>query len=224
MSTKIGVITEGAIDYTLLPALLSRIAKVKVGLTWPVASDDLAELFPIRKTGHGGVLEKIRALVEALDTEHFDHHCFVILLDRRTRPVQEKIAKLISGRDRFVLGVAIEEIEAWWLGDRTITLAWAELRDTLPENCRYAAQQYQAEADDHPKRTLDELTRVSDRFDRYYGEGNVEMATEFAENFWKEFAHLDEIGAQCPQGYRPFQREIVNRFRPLLPKKSRKRG
>jgi hypothetical protein len=168
VSTKIGIIAEGSIDHALLPALLSRIAEDKALFTWPVTADDIAEVFPIRKRGHGGVLETVRALVKALDTKYFSHACFVILLDHRTRRVQEEIQKLIRGKARFVLGIAIEEMEAWWLGDRTNTLAWTRLHNALPADCRYAAANYQAENDDAPKRTLDELTRVSDRFDRYY--------------------------------------------------------
>src|SRR5262249_28933582 len=135
---------------------------------------------------------------------------------------QEKVRELIAGRERFVLGVPVEEIEAWWLGDRSNTLAWSGLTTQLPAECRYAAHKYKAETDDDPKKTLDELTRCSDRFDGYYGEGNVDPALDFAENHWKDFAHLDEIGAQCPQSYRPFQRDMVNQFRPLLPLRSRR--
>ncbi len=221
MSTKVGIIAEGPIDHALLPALLSRIAQDRIGLTWPVNSEDVADIFQLRKRGHGGVLEAVRRLVAALDTDLYDHHCFIILLDRRTRPVQEEVRRLIAGRDRFVLGVAVEEIEAWWLGDRTNTLAWSELNAELPPTCRYAVPRYKAEADDDPKKTLDELTRCSDRFDRYYGEGNVDLAIEFAEDYWKDYARLDEIGSQCPQSYRPFQRAIINQFRPLLPRRTR---
>src|ERR1051325_1200404 len=115
MSTKIGIIAEGPIDHALLPALLERIATDRAGFTWPLTSDDLAEVFPIRKRGHGGVLGTVEAMVKALNTKYFDHACFVILLDRRTSAVQQEVRKLIAGKERFVLGIAIEEIEAWWL-------------------------------------------------------------------------------------------------------------
>ncbi len=213
MSTKIGVITEGSIDYALLPPLLSRIAEEKVGFHWPLDVDDVAELFPIRKRGHGGVLHALRALVRALDTQYYDHACYVILLDRRTRRIQQRVRRLISGRDRFVLGIAIEEVEAWWLGDRTNTLAWSGFDALLLPECRYATRNYQAERDENPKRTLDELTRLSDRFDRSYGEGNLDLATEFAEEYWRAYARLDEIAHQCPQGFGTFQQEVAGQFR-----------
>ena len=213
MSTKIGIIAEGPIDHALLPALLTRIAEDQAEFTWPVAADDVAELFPIRKRGHGGVLETVRSLVKALAKEPFDHACFVILLDRRTRAVQEKVHKLIQDKNRFILGVAIEELEAWWLGDRTNTLAWSGLKKSLPPDCPYAEAKYQAEADDTPKKTLDELTRISDRFDRYYGEGNLDLAVEFAEDYWRPGARLEEIATQCPEGFGRFQERVANRFR-----------
>ncbi|MBY0527366.1 MAG: hypothetical protein K2R98_28480 [Gemmataceae bacterium] len=217
MSTKIGIIAEGPIDHALLPPLLSRIAAEKAGITWPLRADDVAELFFLRKRGHGGVLEAVRHLVGAIDTTHFDHACFVILLDRRTQAVQAEVKQLITGRERFVLGIASEEVEAWWLGDRTNTLAWSQLNGKLPAECRYGQSAYKAEADDHPKATLDELTRLSDRFDHYYGDGNLDLALDFAENHWQGYARIDEISAQCPKNYRPFQKDIVNQFRRLNP-------
>ncbi len=224
MSTRIGIIAEGPIDHVLIPALLTRIAAEKAGLSWPVASSDVAERFFIRKRGHGGVLETVRRLVEALESEVYDEHCFVILLDRRTKAVQKEVRKLIKGRARFVLGIPTEEIEAWWLGDRSNTLSWSGFRDELPGECRYAKEHYQAERDDEPKKTLDELTRHSDRFDRFYGTGNLDHARDFAENYWLGHARLDEIAGQCPRAYVPFQDEMVAQFRGLTGRPQGKKG
>jgi hypothetical protein len=213
VSTKVGIIAEGPIDHALLPPLLGRIAMDKAQFRWPLTAEDVAEVFFIRKRGHGSVLETVRSLVKALDTSHFDHACFIILLDRRTRAVQEEVLKLIRGKDRFVLGIAGEEIEAWWLGDRTNTLAWSGLKNALPPDCCYAGARYQAEKDNNPKNTLNELTRLSDRFDRYYGEGNLDLAVEFAEDYWRPGARLDEIATQCPEGFGRFQQQMTNCFR-----------
>ena len=213
MSTKIGIISEGPIDQTLLDPLLSRIAQKKAGFTWPLNPSNAAEIFQLRKRGHGGVLEAVRSLVKALDTELYEHELFIILLDRRTKAVQKKVLRLIQGKERFVLGVAIEEIEAWWLGDRTNTLSWCGFSDsTLPE-CKYAKPNYSAERDRNPKNTLSELTEISDRFDRNYGKGSVDIASEFAEEFWRKFANLSEIESQCPRGFRPFEQKTTNAFR-----------
>lgn len=215
MSTKIGIIAESTIDHILLRPLLSRIAHDKASFRWPLEASDVAIPFFIRKRGNGGVLETVRRLVKALETTFQDHACFVIVLDRKTASVQRKIKRLIAGRPRFVLGIAIEEIEAWWLGDRTNTLTWTGFdRNTLPSDCRYARGNYQAERDKTPKKTLDELTRVADpdRFAIFYGDGNTDLAQEFAENYWRKFAKLDEISFQCPKGFGRFQQQMVNAF------------
>jgi len=126
MSTKIGIITEGSIDQVLLPPLLSRIATDKAQLKWPLEVGDVAEVIGMRKRGHGGVLETVRKLIKAYADSSYEYVLIIILLDRRTKAVQEKIRGVISHSDRpdrFVLGIAIEEIEAWWLGDRKCTLA-----------------------------------------------------------------------------------------------------
>ena len=214
MSTKIGIISEGPIDHALLPALLSRIAHDKAQFRWPLDATDVAELFPIRKRGHGGVLDTVRRLVRALDSKVYDHACFVIILDRRTRAVQEKVRELISRHPRFVLGIAIEEIEAWWLGDRTNTFAWTGLsEDRLPSSCKYGKGAYQAEKDKYPKNTLDQLTRLSGQFDAVYGDGHSGLARDFADRYWAGFAKLDEIASQCPKGYGRFEKVMVNAFR-----------
>lgn len=215
MSTKIGIIAEGSIDHVLLPALLTRIAQDRAGFSWPLDATDVAEWFFLRKRGHGGVLEAVRNLVRALDNAQYDHDCFVILLDRRTRAVQEKVRRLISGRKRFVLGIAIEEIEAWWLGDRTNTCAWAGFPHHLPQGCCYGRRDYNAERDRDPKGTLDELTRLSDRFDRVYGEGSVDLAAEFAEDYWAKGARLSEIATHCPKGFGAFERNMSDCFREI---------
>ena len=63
MSTKVGIIAEGPIDHALLPVLLERIVRDRANYDWPVAPDNVAEFFQIRKRGHGGVLEAVRNLV-----------------------------------------------------------------------------------------------------------------------------------------------------------------
>jgi len=214
MSTKLGVIAEGPIDHALLGPLLERIARDRAAYAWPVQAEDFAEVLQIRKRGHGGVLETVRRLVKVLDTEHYDHAFYVVLLDRRTKAVRTKLRKLVQGHeDLFALGVAIEEIEAWWLGDRKNTLAWSGLAEELPRQCRYAQDGYQAERDAKPKQTLNELTELSERFDRCYGDGNEDLAREFAEDYWRRGARLNDIRGQCPKGYGGFEDDVIDKFR-----------
>jgi len=137
-----------------------------------------------------------------------DYGLFVIVLDERTAQVQKRVRMIIGGNPRFVLGIAIREIEAWWLGDRSNTLEWVGFR-MAPHGSRYAARAYCSEKDDSPKKTLDELTMLSDRFDRCYGQGSSEMAEDFSERFWQHSANLEQIASQCPRGFRPFRRSIL---------------
>lgn len=213
-ATKVGIIAEGPIDHALLPALLERIAYDRAQFGWPVSPEDATSILPIRKRGHGGVLIAVRQIVNFLNRSSlFSHFAFfVIMLDRRTKPVQDEVRKLVRGSDRFVVGIAIEEIEAWWLGDRVSTLTFFELPKSLPSALRYADPNYKAEEDLHPKKTLNELTEHSDAVDSTYGQGHVGIAADFARG-WRETAQLDSIERQCPQGFAAFCRDATNEFR-----------
>lgn len=220
MSTRIGIIVEGPIDSILLPVLLARIALEKAGFSWPVETEDI-NFFPMRKRGFGGVLENVRKLVKALSSEQYPEACFVILLDRRTPSAQDEIRKLIRGNRRFVLAVAIEEIEAWWLGDRANTEQWAGFSPRKHPGARYADPEYKAEKDPAPKATLNEITELSDRFDRTYGDGNADLANDFVNECWREHANLDGIAAQCPKGFGKFQETMTGRFRDIKARSGR---
>jgi len=213
-ATRVGVIAEGPIDEVLISALLQRIAQDRANFTWPAAPDDLADYFPVRKRGHGGVVDTVRRLVEliSLDPSLTDYAFFVIVLDQRTIAAQREVRRAVGRRGRFVRGVAVKEIEAWWLGDRRNTLNWAHLTEQSCQDFRYGRKKYRAEKDDNPKRTLDELTRQSGAIDSCYGDGNLELAVEFAET-WRDHARLGHVEAQCPQGFRPFCRKATNAFR-----------
>ena len=214
MSTKIGIITEGVIDDILLPVLLQRIARDRANFTWPIMPDDLGRVIPLRKRGHGGVLDAVRKLVAILERNPPEDHAFiVILLDRRTQAVQKEIRRLISGKHLFVLGIAIEELEAWWLADRKNTLAWLGFHEQQGETHLYWKSSYKPEKDPAPKKTLDQLTEMSPRLEHRYGEGNAELAREFAEDFWKENADLDRIERDCHKGFRPFCRVVTQKLR-----------
>jgi hypothetical protein len=212
MSTRVGIVAEGPIDLALLPSILHQIAKERAGVAWPVNIADAFEWLQMRPRGHGGVLMAIRRIVRVLEKDPQLPYAFiVILLDRRTQKIQKRIRKLISGKDRFVLAIAQEEIEAWWLGDRTNTLGWLKFPQP-PVGTRYANRSYVAERDNNPKYTLHELTEKSAHVDRVYGEGNLELARDFAE-LWDGKVRLNEIKTQCPQQFPPFCDETTQAFR-----------
>lgn len=214
MSTRIGIIAEGAIDLALLPPILRRIAEERASVTWPVQIADAFEWLQMRPRGHGGVWMAIQRFVRVLNhNAEFPYAFVVILLDRRTRKIQQKVRKLIAGKDRFLLAIAQEEIEAWWLGDRKNTLHWLGFSQP-PGGTRYGANAYLAERDDKPKpkRTLNELTEKSSRLDRVYGEGNLDLARDFAE-LWDGKVRLKEIATQCPRQFPPFCDGATQAFR-----------
>jgi len=217
MSTRVGIIAEGPIDLALLPPILRRIAEERAGVIWPVQVADAFEWLQMRPRGHGGVWMAVRRFVRVLRHEpEFPYAFVVILLDRRTQKIQKKVRKLIAGKERFLLAVAQEEIEAWWLGDRTNTLGWLDFPKP-PAGTRYAEDKYLAERDDNPKRTLNELTEKSSRLDRVYGEGNLDLARDFAE-VWDGKVRLEEIESQCPRQFPPFCGETAQAFRRTRPR------
>ena len=198
----------------LLPVLLKQIAAKRAMFRRPISSEDVARHFPLRKRGYGGVVDAVRRIVQVMEESPlFQEYAFiVILLDRRTKPAQQAIKQLIRGKQRFVLGIAIEEIEAWWLGDRVNTLAWLKLGSSSIKKLNYGAKGYKAEKDKTPKRTLDELTMLSKAVDSRYGKhGNLGLAEEFAE-IWNGKARLDGIEGQCPKGFGKFAAAVKNEF------------
>lgn len=212
MSTVVGIVAEGPIDQALLAPLVRSIAKDRAGVAWPVQPTDAFERLHLRMCGHGGVYQAIKRLVKVLETDpNFPYAFVVILLDARTAPIQRKVRKLIAGKHRFVLGIAQHEIEAWWLGDRASTLAWLGF-ETAPADTAYGTAGYLAEKDKTPKRTLDQLTDKSARLDRRYGEGNLDLAREFAEQ-WEGKVRLKEISSQCPKRFPPFCQDTAQAFR-----------
>jgi len=212
MSTIVGVAAEGPIDQVLLEPLIRAVARERAGVTWPVQPADVYERLHMRPRGHGGVYLAVKRLVRVLHGHpDFPYAFVIIVLDRRTRRIQQKIRKLIAGKDRFVLAIAKEEIEAWWLGDRVNTLSWLGFREP-PKDTRYAAPGYLAEKDREPKKTLNQLTELSPRLDRMYGEGNLDLARDFS-NHWEGKVRLSGIESQCPERFPPFCADTAQAFR-----------
>jgi hypothetical protein len=204
---KIGLLCEGEIDFALVPALVQRIARSEAGIRWPVRPDDVVEQVGIRKGGYGQVKKAVERLCSLLDQGVYaDYAFFLVVLDHKTRQTQTAVKKCIRGTGgKFVMGIAIYEIEAWWLADRRNTLEWLGLAGTDHEG-RYWDNGYTAEDDTDPKSTLDELTRLSPTLQSTYGDGNTQLAVEFAD-LWNSRAELGQIKTQCPKGFAPFCRK-----------------
>lgn len=228
MSTKVGLIGEGPIDEPIVRALLQTIACQRAGYTWPVHSDDLQTTLRIRKTGHGGVVEKLRRLLEVIDAGHETGCRFhvVVLDNRKLEEVHSEVRQLVAAYGTVVFGVAIEELEAWWLADRQSVLGWLQLTDEDVEEAGidYGSNDYHPERDQAPKATLDALTRISEAVNAVYGKhGNLDLAVEFAED-WARFADLQVIEHGCPNGFRPFASEVTASFHRCLREDAQDRG
>lgn len=211
---RVGLICEGPIDLALLHALIRRIAQSRVGIKWPLQSSDIVEELRIRKGGYGQIPKALKRLIPLLDSESYRRFSLicVVLDEKRTTRTRREIRKLIGGKARFVLGIAIREIEAWWLADRERTLEWLGLKDAPQPGCRYWGGGYNSERDDDPKRTLNELTELSPQCDRAYGQGNTDLAREFA-NTWQNNANLRQISGHCRLGFAPFCKKTINALR-----------
>jgi hypothetical protein len=209
---NIAVLCEGSIDLELLSALIGRIARTRAGIMWPVRVLDAVEV-RYRKGGHGQIVRALKHLRDCMNEEPWsDCGVFVVVIDERSGPARARIRRLIRGNGKFVFGIAIREIEAWWLADRKNTLEWLRLSEDSIGGLRYATIGYRSERDDAPKRTLNELTGQSDKLETTYGEGNTELAREFA-SIWNGNADLDQIELQCHRGFRPFCREAAETLR-----------
>lgn len=210
---RIGILCEGPIDLELVSALLQRIARSRARVSWPLQPRDVIEQVRMRKRGYGQIPEALKRLKPLLHEEPFEgYSLFVIILDYKTRGTQRSIRRQIKGDHRFLLGIAIREIEAWWLADRRNTLEWLGLNNGPQLSYRYWRHNYNPERDDDPKRTLDELTQLSSRVDATYSGGNVGLAREFA-SLWADRAELRQIEIHCSQGFAPFCRRATQAFR-----------
>jgi hypothetical protein len=203
---RVGVLCEGSIDLPLIAALLQRIARVRGRIRWPIQPTDAIEAIRIPKKGFGQI-EKALKHILANGDELAKYEFLIIVLDEKTRDTQARVRQLLRGKRNFALGIARREIEAWWLADRRNVLEWLGITEKHVVGTRYG-QPYDAESDDSPKRTLDELTNLPlARVQSTYGDGNTDLALEFAES-WVENANLGSISTACPSGFAPFLRRV----------------
>jgi hypothetical protein len=208
---KISLITEGDIDRALIPCLLAEIAK-RVGVTWPLTVDEFQET-QIRKRGFGAVLDGVRLVIEQMEAGTYARpDVLVVVLDhRKTQAVVDEIRRLTRSMDWIAIGIAVEEIEAWWLADQNQVLAWLEISREDARRVGYS-ESYSPERDHDPKQTLHLLTQASNKILFNYGRGSVTLAEEFADVAWKNWADLESMVFKCPRGFAPF----AERMRSLL--------
>ncbi len=208
----IGIFSEGTIDLELTSAILERLARTRCGVRWPLQLRDSFATLPIRKGGHGQIARAVKRVISMLEDEPYvNFSFFVIVLDKKTQHTQREIKRAIRGLSKFIVGIAIREIEAWWLADRRNTLEWLGLIDHETDEGKYWQKDYNPERDNNPKQTLNELTEISPLVDSRYGNGNTDLAREFA-SIWRHGAEIDQIEIHCPKGFAPFSKKICQRI------------
>lgn len=208
---RISLITEGDIDRALVPCVLKAIAERR-GITWPLQVSDYQEAH-IRKRGYGAVLEAVRNVIKEMEAGRYTKpDILVIVLDsRKTADTVREIRRLVRAIDWVVIGIAVEEIEAWWLADRNQVLAWLDISTDDASNAGYP-DTHAPEKDQEPKNTLHKLTEISEKVLFNYGRGSVQLAEDFADSAWQNFVDIESMKFKCPRGFTPFFEKITNLF------------
>jgi hypothetical protein len=118
---RVGLLVEGGIDEEILPPLLEQLL-TDIPEHRRRGIDYLPVLFP--PNGYGKIPKDLKVLVRLYQDEHERQRIgcdlFIVVLDsRKTDNVQKEIKKILQNAPDFpsVYGLAIQETEAWVLGD-----------------------------------------------------------------------------------------------------------
>lgn len=204
---RIGLLIEGGIDEEILPSLVEQLISVlpehrRRGLGY------YQVLFPPK--GYGEIPKNLKMLVklyeDASERRRIGCDLFVVVLDsRKTEDVQKHIRDVLRGADGFpaVYGVAIQETEAWVLGD--IVNVNKHVFKVHPEPELPKAP----ERDSDPKKTLVDLfVRASPVLE--YETWNTECARAVA-----PYLRKDTLAFRCPRGFGKFAVNFSQTLRTL---------
>jgi hypothetical protein len=210
---KVYFVVEGEIDAILLSAIVRQVAKT-VGVRWPVIPEWDKKTISVRKTGHGGALEKVRRIASDYCSGIYERpDILIVMIDhRKTEEARSEIAELCRNLDFVILAFPKEEIEAWWLGDRQQVLAWLNLSERTATSLGYHPG-ISTEGMLDPKSVLSSLTAESDSVDQIYGNGNIYLAEDFVENAWSNHINIHEVISSCPLFFRRFFDELCSAIR-----------
>lgn len=190
---RVGLLTEGGIDEALLPPLLGQSAATIPALR-NLAIDWKA--FPFAPNGYGEIPKNLKMLVKLhsrqSEWERIGCDLFVVVHDsRKTDQVQGEIRAVLARSTTFpiVYGLAIQEVEAWVLGDIDNVNRYVFKIHPMP------SLPFAPERDRDPKKTLTDLFVSRTReleFDRW----NVECARLAA-----PFLRASQVQRKCPRGF-----------------------
>lgn len=204
---RIGLLIEGGIDEEILQPLVEQLISVlpehrRRGLDYyPV---------PFPPNGYGEIPKNLKILVrlyeDADERRRIGCDLFVVVLDScQTEDIQRQIKDVLRQADGFpaVYGVAIQETEAWVLGD--IGNVNKHVFKIQPEPKLPKAP----EKDPDPKKTLVDLFVRSSAVIEYDA-WNTECARVVAPHLRK-----DTVAVRCPKGFGKFRTDFDQTIRRL---------
>jgi len=207
---RVGIIAEGRIDDVILMSLIGKIHEI-AGKPYRLYVNDLRD-FPLRKKGTGDVKGTTKRLIQFLEgslrfpiegrtSYECDIYCVVVDY-KKTDTLRGQIKALIAGTsvEEFVYGVAIQEIEAWVLGDikNVCSLLKLDVNNFPGINS--------PEDEVNPKAILSVFINASSR--SRYMKWNAEDAAEIA-----QYLDPEMIRTNCPKGFAPFYDELSKKIR-----------
>jgi hypothetical protein len=188
---KIGLLVEGAIDEALLPPLIQD-ALGRLSQAAPLTT----MTFPYPPGGFGEVVKNLKTLVRLYqnlsERERLGCNLFLIVHDsRKTESIQKEIRTILREAVYFpaVYGLAIQETEAWVLGD--IGHVNRHVFQIHPDPRLPRAP----ELDPDPKKTLTDLyVKPSKTIE--YDCWNLACACQVA-----PFIRSSQVARRCPRGF-----------------------
>jgi len=197
---RIGLLIEGGIDEEIIPPLVEQLMSI---VPKPRRRGLDCYLVPFPPNGYGEIAKNLKMLVKLYDDsdqrKRIGCDLFVVVLDsHKTDVVQREIKNILRGAKRFpaVYGLAIQETEAWVLGDignvnKHVFKVYPEPR--LPQA---------PERDPDPKKTLVDLFIHASHV-LEYDAWNRECARTVA-----PYLRKDTVAFRCVRGFRPFAMEF----------------
>ena len=204
---KIGLLVEGEIDEKLLEPLL----RDTFGSITRERSEKLPSVtFPFPPNGYGEISKNLRTLIRLY--QHPDERdrigCgfFLIIHDsRKTEIVQKEVRRILQDAPDFpaVYGLAIQETEAWVLGDIVHVNRYVFRVKPMPVLCR------SPERETDPKKVLTDIF-VAPSTDVEYDRWNLECARLVA-----PYLRHTQVASRCPRGFGKLVRDLRNNQRLL---------
>ena len=206
-SLKVGLMVEGGIDEEILPYLIQQLYET----TGSSRKDELLyHPMPIPPNGAGEIPKNLNLLIQLyrIDSERRRLGCelFIVVHDsRKTEIIQKEIKTILHDAPDFpaVYGLAIQETEAWILGDIDNVNRQLFKINPLP------ALPMAPEKDPDPKRTLTNLyIKRSNAID--YDSWNKECARAIA-----PLLKQKTIVFNCRKGFGKFARAFQSEAKKL---------